>query len=478
MVLTEREPQLQASLLDPNQAIVIGGSIAGLLAARVLTDHFKQVTIVERDPLPSRPAARQGVPQSQHVHILLAQGYQTLETLFPGIGDHLVARGATRIDWLADCPMMFPSGWAPRFPSQIQAPLCSRNLLEQVIRQRLERNPRVQWATSRTVTQFVSHPQRTALDAVQVKDAQGKTTELSAQLVIDASGRNSRAPQWLQSLGYPPPPETIIDSGLGYASRWYQRPDDCSEDWKSLYVMSQAPSCPRSGVLFQLEGDRWLVTLIGINHHYPPTDEAGFLDFARHLRSPVIYEAIKTAEPLSEISSYRGTANRQRHYETLTSLPENFISIGDALCAFNPVYGQGITLAAESAILLDQCLRDQHKRYRAGQWTGFSHSFHRRLASKVRTPWLMATGEDLRWSQTVGTQPNLFTKAIQWYMDQVVSLLSEQGDVYQAFLEVTHLLKPPTSLFHPKILRKVIAKQMIRQAGPVSSPLPPASSQP
>ncbi|MEO0373680.1 MAG: 2-polyprenyl-6-methoxyphenol hydroxylase-like oxidoreductase [Cyanobacteria bacterium P01_A01_bin.17] len=469
MPQAKRQHQTQALHPESAHAIVIGGSIAGLLAARMLTDHFERVTIVERDPLPSEPKARPGVPQSQHTHILLTQGYHSLETLFPGIGDSLVAQGATRIDWLAECPIMFPSGWAPRFPSEIKAPLCSRTLLEQVIRQQLERNDRIRWATPCTVTQFIHHPQRAALRAVQLKDAHGKTTELSAQLIVDASGRNSHAPQWLQHLGYAPPQETIIDSGLGYASRWYRRPREFSEDWKSIYVMAQAPNYPCLGALFQLEDDRWLVTLMGINHNYPPTNDAGFLDFASHLRSSVIYEAIKTAEPLSEIYSYRGTANRQRHYEKLTQLPENFISIGDATCAFNPVYGQGVTIAAESAIILGQCLQHQHERYGAGQWTGFSQYFHQQLVSVTRTPWLMATGEDLRWPQTVGNQPDLMTRLMQWYMDQVISLINEDGDVYQAFLEVIHRLKAPTSLLHPQILKKVLAKRISHPSGEVST---------
>lgn len=446
------------SLAEESQAIVIGGSIAGMLAARVLANYFEQVTIVERDSLPTKPASRIGVSQSTHAHLLLTQGHRILKDLFEGIGDQLVDQGAIEIDWLSDCPILFPFGWAPRFPSKIESITCSRNLLEFVIRQQLNSLQNVHWLCSCTVTELIPDSRPSVIRGVKVKDTQGQYTTLSGQLIVDASGRNSSAPHWLNHIGYPSPSETIIDSGLGYASRYYRRPVDFSEDWKNLYVMAKAPDYPHLGTIFQVEGNRWLVTVMGINRNYPPTDNAGFLDFTRQLRSPIIFETIKNAEPLSVISSYRGTANRQRHFEAMTKSPENFIGFGDSVCAFNPIYGQGMTVAAQSTKILDQRLQKYWDGGRKSLGTGFSRSFHQQLASVVRIPWLMATGEDLRWPQTTGPQPDLITKIIQRYFDQIIQLNSEQSDVYQAFLEVIHMLKPPHTLFQPKIMMNVIAK--------------------
>lgn len=450
---------------EQNQAIVIGGSIAGMLAARVLANYFEEVIIVERDSLPIKPASHAGVSQSPHAHILLTQGYIILRELFGGIGDQLVDQGAIEIDWLSDCPILFPLGWAPRFPSKIKSITCSRNLLEFVIRQQLNNLQNVHWLCSCAVTELIPDSNPKVIRGVKVKDSQGKYTTLLGQLIVDASGRNSSAPQWLNHIGYPSPRETIIDSGLGYASRYYRRSSEGSEDWKNLYIMAKAPDYPCLGTIFQVEGNRWLVTVIGINRNYPPTDDVGFLDFARQLRSPIIFETIKDAEPLSAISSYRGTANRQRHYEDMSKLPENFIGFGDSVCAFNPVYGQGMTVAAQSARKLDQCLQ----RYWDGSWkdigSDFSRSFHQELASVVRIPWLMATGEDLRWPQTTGPDPDLFTKLIQLYFDQIQQLTSERGEVYQNFLEVIHMLKPPHTLFQPKMLMSVISKLLKRPFG-------------
>ncbi|WP_299402355.1 2-polyprenyl-6-methoxyphenol hydroxylase-like oxidoreductase [Acaryochloris sp. IP29b_bin.148] len=442
---------------EQHQAIVIGGSIAGMLAARVLANYFEQVMIVERDTFSLQPEARAGVSQSPHAHILLTQGYRIVSDLFPGIEEQLMAQGALEIDWLAECPVLFPSGWAPRLQSQIQSITCSRNLLEFTIRQQLSRIQNVHWLCASTVIQLVPDSCTAMLRGVLVKDAQGQMTPLLGDLIVDASGRSSPAPEWLKHIGYPPPEETIIDSGLGYASQYFRRPVDFSKDWKSLYVMAKAPDHPHIGALVQVEGNRWLTTLMGINRHYPPTDDAGFLDFARQLRSPIIFETIKDAEPLSTIHSYRATANRQRHYEAIKQGPGNFIGFGDSICAFNPVYGQGMTVAAQSAVTLDQCLKRQWMGGGGSIGPGFSRSFHRQLAAVVRTPWLMATGEDLRWPQTTGPQPDWITKMLQRYIDQIIRLNSRQSMVYQAFTEVIHMLNPPHSLFQPKIMMNVLA---------------------
>jgi len=263
------------------------------------------------------------------------------------------------------------------------------------------------------------------------------------------------APKWLVALGYQPPEKTVINSFLGYASRWYQRPEGFQADWQGLTVSSKPPEHRRGGVLYPVEGNRWVVTLGGIGRDYPPNDEAGFLDFARSLRSPIIYEALKEAQPISAISSYRGTENRWCHYEKLSRLPEGIVVLGDAVCAFNPVYGQGMTIAALGALTLDECLHQQWRRDK-GSLVGLQKRFAKRLAQVNATPWLMATGEDLRWPTTEGGQPDRMSRLMHRYIDQVLLLALDHPEIYKTFGEVVHMVKPPTALFQPGILAQVL----------------------
>ena len=438
---------------DSTHAIVIGGSIAGLTAARVLTQHFERVTVVERDRYPENPVARKGLPQSHQVHILLGKGQQILEQLFPGLKDELADKGAPSIDWLADCPLSLLGRWAPRFKSEIITRACTRNLLEAIIRQRMADDTKVQFREASLITGLLATRDNTEVTGVELR-SNGSTVTLPAQLVVDASGRDSKAPQWLQSLGYEIPQETIVNSFLGYASRSYQSLSHNHVDYKALYLVPKAPDSSRGGVLYQVEDGRWMGLLIGVGRDYPPNDEAGFLNFARSLSSPEIYEAIIDAQPISPIYSYQRTENRMRHYEQLSRLPENFVVLGDAVCAFNPVYGQGMTVAALGALTLDQCLRNRTSAHQG--FPGLAQEFPKKLAKVNSVPWMMATSDDFRWSTTEGGKPDLMTRFMHKYLDRVMWLAGENPEVYKAFAEVLHLIKPPTTLFYPGILARAL----------------------
>lgn len=441
-----------------SHAVVIGSSMAGLLAARVLSDHFEQVTIVESDRLPEQPEWRHGVPQSHHGHVLLTKGKQILEQLFPGLQDELAAADAPLVDWTADCPLLGLSGWTPRFSSALKTHSTTRNLLEWSIRKRLQAYSKIRFLPSSQVIALLSDTCNTRVTGVQVRSRHSyEPTDLLTNLVVDASGRNSHTPQWLRALGYAPPEETVINSFLGYASRWYQRPTHLQFDWKVLYLLPKPPHLKRGALVCPIEGDRWIVSLTGVAQDYPPTDEAGFLNFARSLRSPLVYEAIKDAQPLSPIYGYRNTENRLRHYEKLSRFPENFIVVGDAVCAFNPVYGQGMTVAALGALTLNQCLKQQKQ----SDLAGLARRFQKQLAKVNATPWLMATAEDFRWDMTQGGRPNLATRLLHQYLDKVTLLAIESPDTYKVWAEVIHMVKPPTALFHPGILTRSLAKAIL-----------------
>lgn len=223
-----------------------------------------------------------------------------------------------------------------------------------------------------------------------------------ADLVVDASGRNSQAPTWLAKLGYEPPRETIVNSFPGYSTRIYQRPANFDGGWKTLSIRPTPPHGTRGGLIIPIEGDRWQVTLVGMGHDYPPTSEEGYLDFARSLPVPQLYDAIKDAQPLTRPCGYRSTENRLRHYDKLPRYLEGFLVMGDAVYALNPVYAQGMTVSVMGSVALERCLEDQ---FVTGQEiTGLAQTFQQKLAKLASGLWKMATREDGRWPATVTTE--------------------------------------------------------------------------
>jgi 2-polyprenyl-6-methoxyphenol hydroxylase-like FAD-dependent oxidoreductase len=445
------------------QAIVIGGSVAGLLAARVLANHFEHVIILERDHLPDDPEIRSGVPQAHHLHVLLARGHAIFESLFPGMDAELDAKGAPLIEWGYDTTGLGRGGWMPKFHSGIKTRSVSRALLEWHIRQRLLRDYPVEFVAETQVKNLVASDDRTRIIGVDVQMRGGAREEkrLLADLVVDASGRTSHTPEWLKELGYDEPEDTHVNSFLGYSTRWYKKPSTSGASApKGVIISNEPPHGLRAGGLWEVEGDRIVVTLVGVNRDFPPTYEAGFMDFARSLGGDTVYETIKDAEPISEIYGYQRTANRLRHFERLTHWPEQFIVIGDAACAFNPVYGQGMTTGALGALELDACLRDH-----AQNLSGLGAQFQKRLAKVAAIPWVMATGEDLRYPATEGKRPGAFTRIVQKYIDHVQLLVPHDTDVARTFFQVTNLLVPPTALFQPAIILKVL-RQMLGSKHP------------
>lgn len=457
-------------------ALVIGGSMAGLLAGRVLSEYFERVTIVERDRLPERSAPRKGVPQAYHLHVLLKRGRIILERLFPGLGNELVAAGAPVLDMAKDVAWLTPAGWGVRFPSELAMIAFSRELLDWHVRRQLDAyHDNVRFLEEHDATGLVPGADGTSVAGAHVRPRNGSSgsaeESLRADLVVDATGRGSRAPRWLETLGYPIPPETTINPHLGYVSRIFRRPAGFRPGWKATYVQVAPPEVTRGGVLFPIEGDRWMVTLVGGDRDYPPTDEAGFVNFAKSLRGSTIHEAIKGAEPITPLRRYRATENRRRHYEKLPRQPESFIILGDAACAFNPVYGQGMTTAALGAEALDECLREQRRHRPDGDLGGLAKRFQTKLARANSAPWTLATGEDYRYRGTEGGKPGRMTHFMHRYMDRVIELSTKDAGVRLALLEAFNLIKPPTALFHPSTVAKVLQRAITRRPG---AAVPPA----
>lgn len=453
-------------------AVVVGGSIAGLLAARALAEVCARVTVVERDQYPQEPGFRAGTPQSRHVHVLLARGHHILEELFPGITADLEARGAIHADMLRDMAYCQGATWLPRLPSNVWTLLCSRSLLEwQIKRVLLERWPNVRILDRHEVVGLAAAPDRARVTGVRfrqrpgpsvVDNLPGATTEhvvdagnvLAANIVFDAGGRHSKSPVWLRELGYDAPAESRIDSHISYASRVYALPEPPGgRSWRGMLVAWDPPRYLRGGVIWPLEDGTWLVTLGGAGGENPTTDEAGFVTFAQSLPVSDLYETIREGKPLSSIYGYADMSNFRRYYERLKRLPEGFAVLGDTFCAFDPVYGQGMSVAAMEADLLRKILLQHATR---DNLCSFGRRFHHALARQVALPWQMATAIDIRVPGAEGGTTGLTTHLMQLYLDRVARLLPTMEQAERAFVGVAHFVAPPRTLFAPAILARVL----------------------
>jgi 2-polyprenyl-6-methoxyphenol hydroxylase-like FAD-dependent oxidoreductase len=465
-----RSKQPAQGTFDRHHAVVIGGSMAGLLAARVLLDHFEQVTLIERDRLTRDAEPRKGVPQGRHVHGLLARGAIIMGEYFPDLFHTLAQDGAILVS-LEDLRWNQLGVWMTPVPSPVKALFQSRSFLEQHVRDQLAARDNVRIMDACEVAQLCAHNDRITGVVLRYRTGEQHEEALSADLVVDTSGRGSRAPQWLNSLGYGNVQETSVTIDIGYATRIYRCPAHLPADWKGLFIYGRPPDDKRGGVIFPIQGGYWMVTLTGSLRDYPPDDEAGFLEFARSLTQPNLYEAMKDAEPVTPIAVYKYSANRWRHYERMERLPEGFIIMGDAACSFNPVYGQGMSVAAIEAQSLDRCLREQEMSAGNNGLVGFTQRFQQAIARDIKTPWLLSTGEDLRYPGTEGKR-SLSIRLLNRYMHRVIELTASDPRVTATLLRVRNLLKPLSTLFQPRIMLAVLRQELaaFRQQPTVTAP--------
>ncbi|HRQ42479.1 MAG TPA: FAD-dependent monooxygenase [Chloroflexota bacterium] len=447
-------------------ALVIGGSIAGLTAARVLSDHFDRVTIIERDLLPEQPAFRKGVPQGRHPHVLLLGGLRVLEQQFPGITDELHTAGAVPFNLGSEARLHLLGQWRVRYHSAYTVLAVTRPLLEETIRHRLVANPRITFLPGLEAIGLCTDTANTRATGVQLRQRNGAAWQIEADLVVAADGRGSRATEWLTALGFPTPHETVVDAHPGYATRFYRLPESVRYDWKAMFLQPLAPDQQRGALLLKVEDDQWQLTLIGMAGDHPPTDEAGFVAYARSLIEPDVFNFVQSAEPASPIWGYRRMENRLRHYEALPRYLENFLVCGDAAYAFNPAYGQGMSVAAIASMKLDDCLRQQQ-----GDLTGLAARFQKALTTLIDAPWQLATGQDRDWQDGPEAKTDHMTRLVQGYIRRVLGTMMVDPVVAEAFLAVQQLLAPPTRLFYPDVLWRTLKprRRVADQSGSLSA---------
>jgi 2-polyprenyl-6-methoxyphenol hydroxylase-like FAD-dependent oxidoreductase len=427
------------------RAVVIGASMAGLLAARALADFYDTVTVLERDGFAIFDRPRKGVPQGRHAHGLLARGRAVIEQFFPGWTDEVVIAGGVRGDIAGDVSWVGHGVTLKSAPSDLVGLLASRPVLEGHVRRRLLQLPNVRAIENCAVQGLVASEDRSAVKGVLVRIGNIEQT-IDADLVVDASGRGSWSPAWLESLGYIRPAEEKIEIGIGYTTRIYRRRPTDLNGKLAVVVAGSGPNWRNGVVLYQTE-DRWIVSMGGYFGDHATDDDLLFAAYAGSLPSSEIYDIVAHAEPLSDFVSYRYPANLRRRYEELTQFPSGYLVFGDAICSFNPVYGQGMTVAAQEAVLLRQCLE-------AGD-ADLARRFFAAAKGAIDVPWDIAVGNDLRHPKVQGPRsPKV--RFINWYIGKLHMAARHDGELATAFLRVANLEAPPTLLLSPANVLRVI----------------------
>ncbi|MGW2440076.1 NAD(P)/FAD-dependent oxidoreductase [Streptomyces goshikiensis] len=435
----------EASSWSPKRVVVIGGSMAGMLAAAAVKDHADSVEIIEAHELPAGPEPRIGVPQAVHIHWLQTGGAEAVEALLPGSTGLLLAAGAHRIPVTTNMVIQSPEGWYRRWQRATHHVItASRDLTDFVIREQVLKDPRVSVRTQTKAVGLLGD--RHTVTGVRVQDSGGTEAEVRADLIIDACGRATRMPQWLKGLGISSLTEERVDSGLAYASRIYRAPVP-TRGWPVVGVQAdpRLPGPGKAGGILPIEGDRWHVSLMGAPGGHPTREAEAFEPFARTLRHPVLADLLKHAEPLTGVSVTRSTENRRYYYERIRHWPEGLVVLGDSVAAFNPVYAQGISVAALGALALRDLLS-------AGPRPGLARRAQRAIARPVDAAWTLAVGQDIHFPTTEGKLPNLVDRLLHRYVSRLSSTATGSFHAATALTDVLSLQASPTSLVRPSVL--------------------------
>jgi 2-polyprenyl-6-methoxyphenol hydroxylase-like FAD-dependent oxidoreductase len=440
--------------------VVVGASIAGLLAAAACATTFTRVTVLEREVLPPPGEGRRAVPQGRHVHAFLPGGLRALEDLLPGLTDAMVAAGAVRCRSMREIRAVLSGFEQCRDAVGADNLLASRPFFEGMIRRRVLSLPNVTLRDGTGVHGLVATADGARVTGVRTEDGES----VAADLVVVATGRAGQLPGWLAGLGLTTPKEDRLTVDLMYASRHVAMPEGRLGDDK-LVLVTPVPALPRGLGLFAQEDGTWLLTAVGWGKaHRPPTDVAGHLDFVASFAPPDLVDALRESTPLDDVVTHAFPASRWRRYDRMPRFPEGLLPIGDAISSFNPAYGQGMSVAALEALALRDCLSAGPSRL-AGRW-------FRATRGPVRSAWDLAVGSDLALPCVVGERPVAVRLGNAW-VDRVLAIGAYDAVVAARFAAVADLLAPPRTLFTPRMVWRVIRR---RRPAPTAAPLPVAPS--
>ena len=443
------------------RAVVLGASMGGMLAARVLADFYQTVTVVERDVLPNDPANRRGVPQGRHVHALLRRGGQIIDELFPGILNELVAAGAPVLDdgdlskiWTSVGGHQLIRVGTARDQQAMTMYVPSRPFLECHVRRRLRAVPNVTILSGLDAAEMTSSADRNRVTGVRVVNRDSSAEqELTADLVIDAMGRGAHTPNLLESLGYGRPVEDQIVMRTCYVSQPLRIPPGTVEQ---LVAVGAAPGRPTGMFLLGYENDTWIFTVFGMVGHEPPGDLAGMVSFAQEYTPAHVLAAVRAAEPLGEVIRHRMPSSQWRRYDKMRRFPEGLLVCGDAICSFDPIYGQGMTVSALDAVALRDCLvRGRHD---------LARRYFRAAAKSIGVAWRMGAGSDLAFPEVQGRR-SLSMRVTNRLADWVLTACESDAVIVEKFFRVNNFIDPPVRLMHPSFISRVAAVNLRRRQG-------------
>ncbi|MFJ2822538.1 NAD(P)/FAD-dependent oxidoreductase [Streptomyces toxytricini] len=435
---------------QPRHAVVIGGSMAGLLAAAVLAEHAT-VTIIDADVLPDGPVPRRGLPQARHVHVLWSGGARAIEKILPGITQEWIAAGAMRRSLPVELVTMTAQGWIPRCREKQFTISCSRDLLDAVVRSRVTGLRGVTVLQRSRVRSLEGTAARVTGVRVDTPEEEGRL--VTADLVVDASGRGSRSRVWLRELGVGGIRQAEVDSGLVYATRLFEAPPGAHESGFPIVNVQSDPRVPvpgRTATIVPIENGQWQATLSGTRGGQPTGDPELFVPFAKSVRDPIVGELLERRRPLTDVAVTQGTANRRVYFEK-ADLPDGFFAVGDSVATFNPLYGQGMTVAAQGLLAVRALLRAK----------GLAHpsicrEAQRALAPQVATAWELATSQDILYPGATGMRPRTGTGLLNAYVGRLMTGATTREALTAAFLQVITMSSPPTHWLGPSVVWHVL----------------------
>lgn len=436
------------------KAIIIGGGISGKLAARVLSEFFKEVVMIERDQESVRPVPRKGARQGEHLHALLHAGAHGLEELFPGITEKFYESGALKINSTKDLAWFHHGVWKLRFDGGYTTALQTRPHLEWHIEQYIKAIPNVLIYYNHNVKNYFYNIEENRITGVEVITANNSTKTFIADVVVDASGASSFTTNWLKQVGVDIP-QHKVEIGLSYVTQLFQLPENCSRDWMIKLIYPNPPHEKIGGSLSKVEGDQYISTIMSyeyeINEKQVLENEHGFIELSKRLPKLDIYDEIKDGTPISKTSVFRVPHIIWKRFDKVRNLPAGLLLIGDTVCRIDPVFGQGMSIAVLEAMALQKLFLKKSNNLQKTITI-----FHKKIAKIISVIWNMVVTEDFRYSGTSGKKP-IGLKFQQWYAKQIFLLSSEDEKVYNTFIKVMNLVKPMTILMKPGILIKVLA---------------------
>ncbi|WP_409304194.1 NAD(P)/FAD-dependent oxidoreductase [Peribacillus sp. SCS-155] len=441
------------------KAIIVGGGIAGKLFARVLSDFFKEVIILEKDQEPGGPVARKGAPQGEHLHALLHAGEYGLESLFPGINDRFVFGGAVKIDSTKDLAWFHHGVWKLRFGGEFTSTLQTRPHLEWQIEQLTKQIKNISYLYNHTVKDFLYSQEENRIYGVTIKGPDSSITDITGDIVVDASGVSSFSNRWLGQYGYTIPEEKVR-IGLSYISKDYELPKE-KRDWTIKLIYPSPPHDKIGGTISKVENDRYKVTLMGYGNEIKDKEvlasEHAFQELSAKLPRPDIFKELKIGKALSPATIYRVPHIIWRRFDKTKNLPKGLLLAGDTVCRIDPVFGQGMTIATLQALALKRQLEKQ-----PGFFSDDTERIFQKKAAKIIKPvWNMVISEDFRYPFVKGKKPPGLGIQ-QWYTKQIFLLSSQNQNVYRRFITVMNLVKPAAVLFAPSVVYHVL-KQGFRK---------------